>query len=100
MNFVTRPLFWLAVYIFTLVCFGLIYINSLGMADPLYLTAVTTSSADEVVTASVQGLGLNNLPAYLTLDTSNRRAVVGNVPVARSAADIEIVGDQAYVVSL
>ncbi len=99
MNFFTRPLFWLALYILTLVCFGLIYINSLGVADPLHLTAVTTSSADEVVTASVQGLGLNSLPAYLTLDASNRRAVVGNIPVAGYAADIEIVDDQAYVVS-
>lgn len=98
--FFRKPSSWLIIYLLVLTGFGFIYANSLGSPDPMGIDALTSSQqTGEKVSISVQGFGLDGLPAYLTLDSSNRRAIVGNIPIAGNVIDIEIVNEQIYVVT-
>ncbi len=73
----------------------------LNEVKPLGLAGVTgLSQRDEGVSLTLDGSNLTqNLPAYLSLDAANRRAIVGNLPVAGSAIDIQIVNQQAFIES-
>jgi hypothetical protein len=101
LSFVRSPFFWLALYLFVVVLFSLIFLNSLGQQSSLRLTATTSQpQGDEMISISVPDSSIDEkLPAYLTLDSSNRRAIVGTIPVTGYSVDIEIIADQAYVVT-
>jgi len=100
LGLLSRPFFWLVLYFAALLGFGSIYINSLKNRPSFLLTSASNvMQADGKLSVTLLGLGIDDHPAYLSFDPSNRRAVVGNIPLAGRAIDIEIINERAYVVT-
>ncbi len=99
-SYFSRPFLWLALYLLILAVCASFYLNSVRQQTPLYLTDVNNWSATaQNVSVSLDGSSSDGLPAYLSLDAANTRAIVGNIPFVGDPVDVEILADKIYVLS-
>ncbi len=79
--------------------FGKSYLNTLYPEGSLSISDVTIGAETESrISFKLKGESLSGMSGYLSLDSSNKRAIVGSIPLEGFTVDLEIIGKRAFVV--